>query len=80
MLVYAKCLIEKKEFPEAKSLLDKVLPLETKNPEIYFLLGECHFGLGDSEEGKALFLKTEQLDHNNYGALRGLGECSLKDN
>ena len=30
MLVYAKCLIEKKEFLEAKSFLDKVLPLETK--------------------------------------------------
>ena len=80
MLAYAKCFIGKKEFSEAKSFLDKILPQEIKNPELYYLLGECNFGLGDYEMGKSLFLKTEQLDHNHYGALRGLGECNLKDN
>lgn len=80
MQVYAKCLIGKKEFSEAKTILNKLLLKDSNNAEDYYLLGECNLGSGDYEIGKGRFRKAESLDPNNYCVLRGLGECMLREN
>lgn len=61
-------LIEKNNVKQAMDGLYKALELDRKNPDIYFLAGECKRKLNEFEGAKNFYLQALELDPNHAGA------------
>jgi tetratricopeptide (TPR) repeat protein len=65
-------LIEKNKVKQAMEGLYKALELDRKNPDIYFLAGECKRKLNEFEDAKNFYLQALELDPNHAGARKNL--------
>ncbi len=65
-------LIEKNKLAQAMDGLYKALELDRKNPDIYFLAGECKRKLNESEGAKNFYLQALELDPSHTGARENL--------
>lgn len=66
-------LIEKKQYAEAETLVDKYIAAEPNNAQLYFVKGVLLDSENKAEESLNAFKKSVELDGNNAGALFQVG-------
>ena len=57
--------IEKKQYDEARSMLNEAIAAEPNNPNLYFVLGILEENLENNEEALADYRKAVELDGSN---------------
>jgi tetratricopeptide (TPR) repeat protein len=68
----AQVLMRQGRHEEAIPVVKRLMTLEPGVAEDYYILGDCHYRLGDKESAEAQWLETLRYDKNHASALKAL--------
>ena len=71
-------LLNDKNFPEAKIILEETLSSDPQNPEVLYNLGMCYSELGELENSVKMLKKSPKFKPDNPNTLTALGFSYIK--